>query len=125
MSANQKKVLTVLIQSLITALLLFVQSWLTGCVTAQGDANINKQTDINLSVPQMSFEDYSYLQEFFPENYAYGVHLCDVNPANIKYFDILKKFYDAGVRSDEEFFNIMTVNGLSIPVLVSESDYGN
>lgn len=125
MSENQKKVLTVLIQSLITALLLFVQSWLTGCVTAQGDANINKQTDINLSVPQMSFEDYSYLQEFFPENYAYGVHLCDVNPANIKYFDILKKFYDAGVRSDEEFYNIMTNNNLSIPVLVSESDYVN
>lgn len=125
MSENQKKALTVLIQSLITALLLFVQSWLTGCVTAQGDANINKQTDINLSVPQMSFEDYSYLQEFFPENYAYGVHLCDVNPANIKYFDILKKFYDAGVRSDEEFYNIMTNNNLSIPVLVSESDYVN
>lgn len=125
MSENQKKALTVLIQSLITALLLFVQSWLTGCVTAQGDANINKQTDINLSVPNLSFEDYSYLQEFFPENYAYGVHLCDVNPANIKYFELLKKFYDAGVRSDEEFFNIMTANGLSIPVLVSESNYGN
>lgn len=125
MSENQKKALTVLVQSLITALLLFVQSWLTGCVTAQGDANINKQTDINLSVPQMSFEDYSYLQEFFPENYSYGVHLCDVNPANIKYFDILKKFYDAGVRSDEEFYNIMTNNNLSIPVLVSESDYVN
>lgn len=125
MTENQNKALTVLIQSLITALLLFVQSWLTGCVTAQGDANINKQTDINLSVPDLSFEDYSYLQEFFPENYAYGVHLCDVNPANIKYFELLKKFYDAGVRSDEEFFYIMTVNGLSIPVLISESNYGN
>lgn len=125
MSEDQKKVLTVLIQSLVTALLLFVQSCLTGCVTAQGDANVNKQTDINLSVPQMSFKDYSYLQEFFPENYAYGVHLCDVNPSNIKYFDILKKFYDAGVRSDEEFFNIMTENGLSVPVLISESYYGN
>lgn len=125
MTENQKKALTVLIQSLITALLLFVQSWLTGCVTAQGDANINKQTDINLSVPSMSFEDYSYLQEFFPENYSYGVRLCDINPANINYFEILKKFYDAGVRSDEEFFNIMTSNGLSVPVLVSESYYAD
>lgn len=54
MSENQKKALTVLVQSLITALLLFVQSWLTGCVTAEGDANINKTTDIIFSLPDMS-----------------------------------------------------------------------
>lgn len=49
---NQWKALQICIQSIITALLLFAQSFLTGCVSADGGSQItiDKQTEISIPI---------------------------------------------------------------------------
>lgn len=55
MTESQSKAVTVLVQSLITALLLFVQSFFFGCMSAQGDIHKSTTTDISISVSEVSF----------------------------------------------------------------------
>lgn len=123
MTENQSKALTVLIQSIITALLLFVQSFFFGCVTAQGDVNKTTNTDINFSVP-VSIDDYSYLRDVFPENYNSALEFFDINPSNIVVFEILDDLYKKGIRDEVILNRYLSQN--PIPVLTSEvSSYGN
>lgn len=58
-SDSQWKALQICIQSIITALLLFVQSFLTGCVSADNGANVyvDKNTEINIPVNIPKLED--------------------------------------------------------------------
>lgn len=115
MTENQSKAVTVLIQSLITALLLFVQSFFfQSCMSAQGDIHKSTTTDINLSVPSMSFEDYSYLQEFYPVLYSQAVAFCEVNPVNISFFDkVLVPAYESGA-SESSVMAYLDVNPFPI-----------
>ena len=48
---SQWKALQICIQSIITALLLFVQSFLTGCVSADNGSNVYVDKNTEISVP--------------------------------------------------------------------------
>lgn len=63
---SQWKALQICIQSIITALLLFVQSFLTGCVSADNGGNVyvDRNTEITVPVNIPKLEDlYVPVQE--------------------------------------------------------------
>ncbi len=67
LNAKQVEALKICIQAIITALLLFVQSLLGSCVSADngGIVNIDKQTEINIPIelPNLELQDLE-LEEF-------------------------------------------------------------
>ncbi len=100
MSESKQKAVAVLVQSIVTALLLFIQSFFfQSCMSAQGD--IHKRTDLNISVPSLTASDYSYLSQDYPVLYKAISDACEVNPLNVDMFDsLLVPAYNSGVPED-------------------------
>lgn len=98
MSESQQKALTVLIQSIITAVLLFIQSFfLQSCMTAQGD--INKSTDVSVPISI----DYT------SNNYQ-------------SLFDYAK---DLGIPEDDDIMQMLKALDASNPLNPNGVYYGN
>lgn len=116
MTENQSKALSVLVQSFITAILLFVQSFFfQGCMSAQGDIHKTTNTDISISVPEVSFSDYHYLQSAYPRLYQKGCEFLDISPVNISFFDdVLVPAYEQGL-SESALISILN-SGPPYPV---------
>lgn len=118
MSESKQKAIAVLVQSVVTALLLFVQSFFfQSCMSAQGDIHKQTNTDISISVPEISLADYYYLQEKYPNLYAQGLEFLDKSPVNIAFFDnVLVPAYDRNI-SESDLIAILN-SGAPFPVYV-------
>lgn len=95
MTENQRSALFVMIQSVVTAVLLFVQTIFTGCVTAGGD--VNQQNDFHFTVPNL---EVSFMEQS-KKGYPVLFH-CDDLPK-------FKQSYDDVVRTDD-FKKVMEDN---------------